>query len=138
MYVARIFKVNFSKISLWAKKFNSLFSTYFARKITFNPDCVHSKIYISYFESWSSCGSLNNTYVFHDEWNTKRAQLIIIGNTFTSRFKPFKLLLWRLWFASFVSKLVDTEITSYLLDILYVISRNFEITFLWFINRSRN
>lgn len=77
-------------------------------------------------------------HVSRCEWNTKRAQLIIIGNTFISRFKPFKLLLWRLWFASFVSKLVDTEITSYLLDILYVISRNFEITFLWFINWSRN
>lgn len=49
-------KLIFSKIPFWTKKFNFLFSTYFACKIIFDPDCVHSKIYISYFELWNSCG----------------------------------------------------------------------------------
>lgn len=43
-------KIEQKQILLWTKKFNSLFSTYFACKITFDSDCVHSKICTSYFE----------------------------------------------------------------------------------------
>lgn len=135
----RIFKINFFKNSFLNKKIQFLVFDLFCMQNHFRSGlCPFQDIYfilwivelVRFVEQYIR--------VSRCEWNTKRAQLIIIGNTFTSRFKPFKLLLWRLWFASFVSKLVDIEITSYLLDILYVISRNFEIMFLWFINRSRN